>query len=310
MPIGRGMRIMARITRTTRRVVEPALLQQRLDRRQPAAEGLVGLRRIAQVSRAVDEVAQAFGGRPIEDVAGFLEGLEGVGVEHLRPQIGVVGRRVAAAGEQMLEMRQAVAHDDLRRHGDAREALALELGDVEAGRLLQRMNVEIDQRAGGVFHRGEALVEGAAGEQPLEQRLRHRLAGLAVPGIGFQDLRHLQPVLVKLRGQFDEVARHRGAGEQRIGHIGQEAVQRMAEFVEQRARVVEGEQRRLAGGGLGEIADIDDDRVDIAGELFLVAQRGHPGARVLGGAGEIVADEQADMVALAASLTSQARASG
>ena len=162
---------------------------------------------------------------------------------------------------------------------------------------LQRMNVEIDQRAGGVFDRGKALVEGAAGEQAIEQRLRHRLAGLAVPGVGFQDLRHLQPVLVKLRGQFDEVAGHRGAGEQRIGHVGQQAVQRMAEFVEQRARVVEGEQRRLAGGGLGEVADIDDDRADIAGELFLVAQRGHPGARMLGGAGEIVADEQADVAA-------------
>ncbi len=72
----------------------------------------------------------------------------------------------------------------------------------------------------------------------------------------------------------------------------------MAEFVEQRARVVERQQRRLARRRLGEIADIEDDRPDIAGKLLLVAQRGHPGAAVLGAAREIVADEQADMAAL------------
>ena len=74
----------------------------------------------------------------------------------------------------------------------------------------------------------------------------------------------------------------------------------MAEFVEQRARIVEAEQRRLAVGGLGEIADIDDQRADVAGELFLVAQRGHPGAAAFGRPGEIVAEEQPDLVAVAA----------
>ena len=89
-------------------------------------------------------------------------------------------------------------------------------------------------------------------------------------------------MLVELRGQFDEIARHRGAGEQRIGHVRQQAMQRVAEFVEQRARVVERQQRRLARRRLGEIADIEDDRADVAGKFLLVAQRGHPGAAVLG----------------------------
>ena len=52
----------------------------------------------------------------------------------------------------------------------------------------------------------------------------------------------------------------------------------MAEFVEQRARFLEAEQRRLAIGGLGEIADVDDQRANVAGKLFLLPQRRHPGA--------------------------------
>ncbi len=44
----------------------------------------------------------------------FLEGLEGVGVEHFRPDIAVVARRVAeAAGENVEEVGASVADDDL-----------------------------------------------------------------------------------------------------------------------------------------------------------------------------------------------------
>ncbi len=39
---------------------------------------------------------------------------------------------------------------------------------------------------------------------------------------------------------------------------------------------------------------------DVAGELFLIAQRGHPGAAALGRAGKIIAEEQADLLAVAA----------
>ncbi len=86
------------------------------------------------------------------------------------------------------------------------------------------------------------LVEGAGRQQFVEHGLRHRRAGLGVQRIFLQNLRHFQPVLVKLRRQFDEVARHRGAGEQRIGHVRQQAMQAVAEFVKQSAGVVEGQQ--------------------------------------------------------------------
>ena len=68
-------------------------------------------------------------------------------------------------------------------------------------------------------------------------------------GEASQRLGALQPMLVELRGKFDEVARDVGPRQQRIGHVGEHAVQRMAEFVEQRARLVEAQQARFAVAG-------------------------------------------------------------
>ena len=59
----------------------------------------------------------------------------------------------------------------------------------------------------------------------------------------------LQPVLVELRRQLDEIGSDAGAGNPRIGDVGEEAMQRMAEFMEQRARIVEAEQGRLKPSG-------------------------------------------------------------
>ena len=124
-----------------------------------------------------------------------------------------------------------------------------------------------------------------------------------------QHVRLLEPMLVELRRQFDEIGIDAGARDHRIGHVRQDAVQRVAEFVEQRARVVEGQQRGFAVGALGEIHHVDDQRADIAAQLFLLAQRGHPGAAMLGGPREIIAEEQRDMRP-AASVTSHTRTSG
>jgi hypothetical protein len=117
----------------------------------------------------------------------------------------------------------------------------------------------IDQRRRGEFHGIETGIERSRGQHLVEQGLRHRLAGLEMHGIALQDSGHRQPVLIKLRRQLDEIARNTGAGNGRVGNIRQHAVQRVAEFVEQRARVVERQQRRLAFRRLGEVADIIDD---------------------------------------------------
>ena len=79
----------------------------------------------------------------------------------------------------------------------------------------------------------------------FKQRLGHRLAGLGVEREAPQHLRLLEPVLEELRRELDEIGRDAGAGEHRIGDVGQQAVQRVAEFVEERPRIVEAQQRRL-----------------------------------------------------------------
>ncbi len=70
------------------------------------------------------------------------------------------------------------------------------------------VQVEIEQRAGGVFDRGESLVEVARRQQPFEQPLGERLAGNGVPGIAAQVLRHFEPMLEYLRRELDKVAAH------------------------------------------------------------------------------------------------------
>ena len=57
-----------------------------------------------------------------------------------------------------------------------------------------------------------------------------------------------------------------------VGHVREEPVQPVAELVEERARVVEAEQRRRAIAALGEVHHVDDDRTDVAGELLLAAE--------------------------------------
>ena len=189
-----------------------------------------------------------------------------------------------------------VPHDELGRHADARERGRLEAADVEGcvGRAL-KMDIEIDQRRGDVFHRRLALVEVARRHKPAQLILRNRLAAAVVTGEAAQDFRPLQPMLVELRRQLRPIQEHAGPGDERKRHIGEKSMQRVPKFVEQRLGVVEGKQRRLACARLGEVHDVDDQRTDIAPKLFLVAQRRHPGAAVLRRAGEIIAEEKPAM---------------
>ena len=118
----------------------------------------------------------------------------------------------------------------------------------------------------------------AGREQSLQQRLGNGLARLLVHGEATQQFGLLQPMLVKLRGELDEVATDAGARQHWVGDIAEHAVKAVAELVEERSRVVEGQQARLARRRLGEVHDVDDDGPDHAVELFLVAEAGHPGA--------------------------------
>ena len=139
-------------------------------------------------------------------------------------------------------------------------SLPLERDDVDVvGRRIE-MQLQVDQRGGGVFDGREALVEAPRADELVEQRLGHRLAGLVMDREAAKHLRLLEPVLVELRGKLDEVARDASSGQDRIGHVRQHPVQRVAEFVEQGARIVEAQEARLALAALGEIHDVDHDR--------------------------------------------------
>jgi hypothetical protein len=235
-----------------------------------AAEGAIGRGGIAGVAGRIDVVAQPARQRRIEHVAGFLESGKRVCVEHLGPQIAVVARRVAAfAGEHVLEVGRTVTQHDFVRHGHARARARLDGAGV--GRRASVVEVEIDEGGGEVLGGHEALVEAARGDQARHQVLGHRRAAAMVEREAPKDLRPRQPVLVELGGKLDEISGHGGAGDHRVGHVREQRVERVTELVEQGAGVFEAQQGRLAGGGLGEVHHVDDERAHVAGELLAVA---------------------------------------
>ncbi len=130
------------------------------------------------------------------------------------------------------------------------------------------MEREIDKSGRRIFDRRKALIEFSRREQALDQRLGHRRAGAVMQSEAAQNLFLLQPMFIKLRGKFDEVARDIGAGQQRIGHVRQEPMQRMAEFMKERARIVEAQETGFALGRLHEIQSVDDDRKNARRRAF------------------------------------------
>ncbi len=55
------------------------------------------------------------------------EGIEGIGVEYFGPEIDIVGRGVGRGGEEVLEVRQAVAQHDALGHAQRGQLLRLEV---------------------------------------------------------------------------------------------------------------------------------------------------------------------------------------
>ncbi|MDT4860932.1 hypothetical protein FQZ97_955160 [compost metagenome] len=123
------------------------------------------------------------------------------------------------------------------------------------------MKCHIDKCRRGEFDRVEPCIERAGREHLVEQRLWHRFARAIMHGILFQNGWHGQPMLIELRWQFDKVARNGGAGNCWPGHIRQKPMQRMAELMEQCARVVQRKQRWFTGLGFCKIHHIVDDRL-------------------------------------------------
>ena len=146
---------------------------------------------------------------------------------------------------------------------------------------------------GQILGGAEALAPLLGGPDRRDHRGRQRLAGLDVPGVVLQHLRPEDPHLVDLAGVLDEIARHVGAGQPRVGDLGEQAVQGVAELVEQRADLVQLEQGRFAGGRPRQVEHVEHDRQRLQQER-LVDEVAHPGAAALALAGEVVAEEQPD----------------
>ena len=196
----------------------------------------------------------------------------------------------------MAELRGAVTHDDLMRHLQLGQLLTLELVRIDI-HVAGQVQLHVDQRRGQVFGRAEALAELAGRLDLVDQGLRDRLAGLIVQGELVQHLLGRQPVLVQLAGELDIVARHGRARHRRIGGVGVQAVQGVAELVEQGGGVVPRDQQGLAGLALDEVGVVRDDRGDLALEPLLRAVGVHPRARALARAGIGVEVPQAHVLA-------------
>ena len=108
----------------------------------------------------------------------------------------------------------------------------------------------------------------------------HGLAGLVMAGETRQHLRLFQPMFVKLRRQFDKIARHIGARQAREAHLattGHAGHGRIHETGCGRRR-----SDSSAGIGFDEIAIVDDQRQDVAVQRSPGrAGTGHPGAALL-----------------------------
>ena len=114
---------------------------------------------------------------------------------------------------------------------------------------------------------------------------------MAMAGMFQEHLRFHRPVLKDLRRQFYKVAQHLGARQALELHLGQQPMQAMTKFVEQRSDVVKAQQR---GVGFGKVIVVDDDGQDAAVVPRLAAEHAHPGAAAFAGARKVVANEQAN----------------
>ena len=197
----------------------------------------------------------------------------------------------------MGEMGRRVAHADRVRHAEAVEHLGLALHRVLGrGALVEG---EVDERRGHVFDGLEAHVVGRRRQEPVAERVRHGLAGVGMGGEFADHLGHFEPVLVELAREFHEIAGDRGAGDRFVGDVREHLVERVAELVEKRPRVVPGQKRRGAVAGPREVADVEHVGPHVGAVAVLGAEGRAPGARALGGAGEVVADEDRHVGAVA-----------
>ena len=137
----------------------------------------------------------------------------------------------------------------------------------------------------------EALVAQPGGVERLDDRRPAAARRSRRAARSGQDLRPERPHLVDLGRELDEVARHAGAGEARVGDRREQPVQRVAELVEQRVTSSKVSSVGWPSGGSGDVEVVDDDGRG-AEQPRLRDEGVHPGAAALALAGVEVAEVQ------------------
>ena len=195
----------------------------------------------------------------------------------------------------MREVRQAVPQHHRGRHAYRRELVPFELAEVVRRALGALVEGEVDQRAGHVLDRLETLVELRRAMDAFDEFVGYGRTGLHVPGVAAQDLGLEQPVLEQLRRQFHEVAEHIGPCKPLVRRRGEKTVKAMAELVEERAGIVEAQQRGPVAAGLREVVVVRDDRqCSVTGEIVCAQTIGrHPCTAPLRGPRVVVREENA-----------------
>ena len=225
-------------------------------------------------------LAEGGAGVGIED-AFVLEAGERIGIEDLRPLVGVVAGGVAgAAAEEVVEAahhrgrrcfeRREVVGEHLTVHGV--EILAEEIG--QAG-----VELEIELGEGQLAHESGRAHVVFRGDHLGEELLGDRLVGLEVACEEIQRFPVPAEILHDLGRELDEIPRHVRARQGFHGDLAEQAVQQVAEFMENRFHLAMGQQRRLAIDGR---AHIPDDQAEVRLAERAGVQRVHPRAAAFG----------------------------
>ena len=135
------------------------------------------------------------------------------------------------------------------------------------------------------------LSVGSSSLHLVDERLRHGLTRLVVAGIVSQDDRVRHPVLVELRGHFHEVAGRIRTRERLVLLRSEEAMQSVAELMEERLYIRRGEEGGSALSRSLEVADVVDDRLRTE-ERALLDEVRHPRPTRLRWATEVVRIEE------------------
>ena len=198
----------------------------------------------------------------------------------------------------MAEIGVTVAGLDLRDQASLLvERLPLECHRVKRFVFGDRVDIHVGKRRGDQFRGGETLVEEFALAEFVHEVFRDHFARAVMHGIVLQHLGFECPVLHDLRRQFDEIALD--LREAAVFHVVKQEVERMAEFVEERFRLVERQQCGRIAYRAREVADnTHHGRHALAVLIGLLDIVAAPGALALAVAGEIVEIEHTQVRAI------------